>query len=221
MMHRQNASRAAVQEWFVARFGPGVRIGEGVFIDPYDRGGAANSLRPSEHHEYRARSFSELRSGRVSAFSVAHSKMRGFHEALAKRRPASALGQKCGMDRDENIAVTLKGDVLTCQNVSPVSRAMNGESHKIGTVDKLNEVRLTTSTHWSHRDECKNCPVLHLCGGACMFLEGRLFEMGCDNSFSDNIAFFAGTIEHLTGMIPVHIEGPQRPERQWIWGRPG
>lgn len=221
MMNRKNQSRAAVQAWFMERFGPDVVLGEGGFIDPYDKGGAANSLKPWEHHDYRTKAFHEIRGGQASAFNIAHERIQTFLNSLRFRRPASSLGQKCGMDKPSDVAVTLKGEVLTCQNVSPVSRAMNGRSHKIGTVDKLDKVKLDTATHWSKRTECSNCPVLHICAGACMFLDGRLFEIACDNAFSDTIPFFAASIEYLTGMVPVHIEGPLREDRKWLWGRPG
>ena len=221
MMHRKNQSRAAVQDWFVSRFGSQVRLAEGGVIDPYDRGGAALSLMPHEHTLYRSKAFHDLRMSAATNFAIVGQKVEGFMQTLAARRPASSLGQKCGMDRPDHMAVTLKGEVITCQNVSPVSRAPNGKDHHVGDVSDLPGVRLDTSTHWSHRAECPKCPVLALCGGSCMFLEGRLFEIGCDNAYSDNIPFFAAAIEILTGMIPVHIDGPNREDRKWIWGKPG
>ena len=51
-----------------------------------------------------------------------------------------------------------------------------------------------------------------------MFLEGPLWEAGCNNAFSDNIAFFAAAIEFLTGCVPVYIDGPQREDRRDIFG---
>jgi uncharacterized protein len=220
MMHRDNQSRAAVQQWFVSRFGQDVRIGEGSFIDPYDAGGLSSSLRDHDHLAYRRQAFNELRNGAVANFHISHAKLRDFVGSIQKGRPATALGQKCGMDRSDNIAVTLRGEVVTCQNVSPVAKAPNGQAHKIGTVAKLDEVKLTTATHWSKRPECADCPVLQLCKGSCMFLEGELWERGCDNSFSDNVPFFAAAIEYLTGAMPVHIEGPQRSDRKWLFGAP-
>jgi hypothetical protein len=51
-----------------------------------------------------------------------------------------------------------------------------------------------------------------------MFLEGPLWEAGCNNAYSDNIAFFAAAIEFLTGCVPVYIDGPQRDDRKDIFG---
>jgi len=220
MIHRDNTSRAKVQQWMKEVFGEDVPIGEGSFIDPYDAGGLASMLDEKDHGEYRLQTLAELRLGNFKNFHVSMQKLRGFVHHLRNRRPASNLGQKCGMDRPTNMAVTLKGDVMTCQNVSPVAKAPNGESHKIGTVDRLSEVKLKTATHWSKRPLCSDCPVLHLCGGACMFLEGKLWDVACDSSFSDNIPFFAAALEYLTGGIPIRIDGPLPERRKDIWGAP-
>jgi uncharacterized protein len=132
------------------------------------------------------------------------------------------MGQKCGMDQPDNMTVDLDGNVLTCQNVSSVSTNPAGVSHKVGHVSDLDAVELKSSTHWSDREECPKCPVLHICRGACMFLSGPLWETSCNNAFSDNIVMFATAIESMTGMIPKYIEGPQREDRKdifwWVGG---
>lgn len=219
MITRANKSRADIQKFFVDVFGDTVSIGEGSFVDPYDAGGMASMLRPSEHFAYRRQAFNELRAGIASNFGISSQKVINFIDSLRYRKPASTVTQKCGMDRPDNMAVTLKGDVVTCQNVSPVSAAPNGQSHKLGNVAELAKVELKTSTHWSHRKDCPDCPVLHLCRGACMFLDGEKFSAACDTSYSDNIPFFAAAIEFLTGCVPVHISGPHRHERHDLWGR--
>jgi uncharacterized protein len=127
------------------------------------------------------------------------------------------MGQKCGMDKVNNIAVDLDGNVLTCQNVSANSVSPAGISHKIGHVSDLDAVTISTSFHWSDREECPNCPVLHICKGACMFLSGPLWEASCNNAFSDNLVMMCMGMEMLTGMIPKYIEGPQRADRKDIF----
>ena len=141
-----------------------------------------------------------------------------FVNSLRFERPASSLGQKCGMDRVDSIAVDLKGNVLTCQNVSAAALAPNGESHRIGHTSELGQVALKSATHWSHRKECPSCPMLQICKGACMFLQGPLWEASCDNAYSDALPIFAAGIEFLTGLVPVHIEGELREERKDIFG---
>lgn len=218
MMNRENISRAAVQKFFIELTGdPNVPIGEGTFVDAYDEGGLASSLKEDETHKYRNTAFRELRSGMTSNFVTPNNKMIDFIDSIRHQRPSSVVGQKCGMDQEGSLAVDLRGNVLTCQNVSSKGMAPNGESHTIGHVSNLSAVRLNTSTHWSKRDECNKCPVLQLCQGACMFLEGDLWEATCNNAFSDNIVFFAAAIEYITGFVPMKIEGPHREDRHDIW----
>ena len=52
-----------------------------------------------------------------------------------------------------------------------------------------------------------------------MFLEGELWDAGCDAAFSDNIPFFAAAIEYLTGCVPVYINGGFRDDRKDIFGQ--
>mgnify|MGYP000654208893 CR=1 FL=1 len=121
-------------------------------------------------------------------------------------------------------ALGLNGNVLTCQNVSPVSTNPAGISHKLGHISDLSSTRLDSATHWSDRKECPNCPVVHICKGACMFLSGPLWDASCDNAFSDNIIPFCIAIEEITGCIPEYIEGPLREDRKdifwWVKGKP-
>jgi len=71
---------------------------------------------------------------------------------------------------------------------------------------------------WSQRKDCPSCPVLQLCQGSCRFLEGPLWEAGCDNAYSDNIPFLVASVEYLTGFAPYYIEGDFREDRKDIFG---
>ncbi len=219
MINRENPSRAAIQQFFIKLTGDRmVRIGEGSFVDAYDEGGLAMSLQPEELAPYRNLAFHELRTGQASNFGTITMKTSNFINSLRTARQASSVGQKCGMDRPDNIAVDLHGNVLTCQNTSIKGIAPNGQSHHLGNVADMENVKLKTATHWSHRKECPNCPVLQICQGSCMYLEGDLWETTCDNAFSDAIPMFAAGIEFLTGLVPTYIEGPQREDRKDIFG---
>jgi uncharacterized protein len=80
-------------------------------------------------------------------------------------------------------------------------------------------VEIKTSTHWSNREECPKCPVLHLCKGACMFLDKKFWDISCANSYSDNVALFALALEKMTGYIPTLIKQDELPlDRQDIFG---
>ena len=222
MMNRSNTSRAAVQQFFEALVSPDVEhlsIGEGGIVDAYDEGGVAQSLKTSqEAAAYRNQSFGEIRTGRTSRFSSAvGDRIVGFVNSLKLRRPVSMVGQKCGMEQRDVIAVDLHGNVLTCQNVSSVSVNPAGVSHRIGHVSDLDAVELKSGTHWSDRAECPTCPMIHICKGACLFLSGPLWETSCDNAYSDAVPIFAAGIEYLTGLVPIRIDGPHRADRRELW----
>ncbi len=220
MLHADNRSRAHVQAWLQERFGQDVRIGEGSFIDPYDDGGLASTFQtPADHISFRAMAYKELRLGTVASFGIGQQKIMDFVQSIRTARPASALGQKCGMDKADNIAVDLHGNVLTCQNVSAAATAPNGQPHGIGHLSNLQAVKMRTATHWSKRENCASCPVLQLCKGSCMFLEGKLWDAGCDAAYSDNVPFLAAAIEFMTGCVPFYIEGDFREDRKDIFGQ--
>lgn len=220
MVHSGNQSRNAIVEFFQKATGdPDIAIGQGEFIDAYDAGGLGTSLSNlDEALAYRRLALEEGRLGLLTKMSVPREKIVDFIESIHSGRPAKALGQKCGMDRPDQITVDLSGNVITCQNVSATATAPNGQPHKIGHVSNFDAVKLNTATHWSHREECSSCPVLQLCKGSCMFLEGQLWDVSCENSFSDNIVYFSLAFEIITGYIPVYIDGPQRQERKDIFG---
>jgi uncharacterized protein len=219
MISSQNPSRAAVQLWLQERFGADVQIGEGTFIDPYDEGGLAATFKTTaEHSKFRRQGFGEIRTSLAGRFDITQQKIQDFIDSIRYQRPASALGQKCGMDQIHNLAVDLKGNVVTCQNVSAAATAPNGQSHLIGQLSDLSAVRMKSATHWSQRQGCSSCPVLQLCKGSCMFLEGPLWEAGCDAAYSDNLVFFSAAIEFITGCMPVFIDGDLPLQRKDIFG---
>jgi uncharacterized protein len=226
MMNRENMDRAAVQKYFENFFSSigfkDFRIGEGSFIDPYDEGGLENSLKNEEEHiAYRRITIHQTRNKQNMKFGVVNDRMNEWIYSISSSRPASSLGQKCGMDSIDTIAVDLRGNVLTCQNVSAVSTSPSGAQHMIGHVSQLDKVKLKTSTHWSARKECVDCPVLQACKGSCMYLSGNLWDKACDNAYTDHIPFFAAAIEEMTGYLPFHIENENLPEsRKNIWGSP-
>jgi uncharacterized protein len=95
----------------------------------------------------------------------------------------------------------------------------NDESHLGGNLDDYDNVELKSVTHWSNRKECSSCPVLHICQGACMFLDKKFWDISCANAYSDNVALFALAIHKMTGYIPKLIKNDTLPlERQDIFG---
>jgi uncharacterized protein len=221
MLHRKNVDRTALQVFFKELTGADdVVIGEGGVIDAYDDAGMELLFQDGEHYMARAKLFADIADGSASNFMAVRDRIVELVDSIATRRQAKTLGQKCAMERDDYIAVDLKGNVLTCQNMSNVAIAPNGHPHKIGHVSEFDKIEMRTSTHWAHRSDCPTCPVLQLCKGSCMFLEGDNFEQSCESSYDVNIAYFVAAFEYITnGYRPVFIDGPGIPDhRKDIWG---
>jgi uncharacterized protein len=223
MLNSKNQSRKEVYDWFVNLTGDeDVPLGEGTIVDAYDEDGITNSLiTKQDHFEFRRKSFNDIYStdGKIG-FNNIITKMAGFAQSLLTHQDAKYLGQKCGMDDEHVLAVDLRGNVITCQNVSAMETSKNDEPHLGGTLDNYSDVKITSSVHWSNRKECSSCPVLHLCKGACMFLDKKFWDISCANSYSDNVALFALTLTKITdGYIPTLIKGEDLPlDRQDVFG---
>lgn len=159
-----------------------------------------------EHRQALHTLFSEAANGEtVPGCNSVRDKIEDFLSSLSTGRPIAALGQKCGMDREDMIAVNLMGEVTTCHNVSAADA-----HHNLGNVRNLDAVRLDSAHHHQTRDECRNCPVVQLCKGACMFLEGPHWQAACDVSFTYNLAMLAAALHYLTGMTLTRIENKGR-----------
>ena len=225
MLNVKNTSRAEIQKFFIELTGdPNVVIGEGGLVDAYDEGGL-EMLRMDEaqHYAFRRQAFNDIYSAGESniGFFGIISKMQHFAQSLMEQVPSETLAQKCGMDDEHVLAVDLRGNVVTCQNVSAVAKAPNGQNHRSGHITKMDEVRVKTSTHWSKRPHCAGCPVLHLCQGSCMYLEGERWDVSCAGAYSDAVVLFALVIELLTGYIPYEIVSEDQTfpaMRRDIWG---
>jgi len=224
MLNAQNISRKDVHDWFVDLTGdPTVNHGEGEFVDAYDEGGLEMSFKTKqEHFEYRKKAVQDIlwTNGNIGFFGLLE-KIDSFTRSILSHASANSVGQKCGMDDEHIVAVDLRGNVVTCQNVSAVSRAPNGEIHYGGNIaGGMENISIKTATHWRNRPDCAGCPVLHLCQGSCMFLDGELWDRSCDHAYSTNVAYFALSIEKITGgYIPFWIEADHLPkDRQDIWG---
>jgi uncharacterized protein len=223
MLNSKNQSRKEIYEWFVNLTGDeNVVIGEGSMVDAYDEDGLSNSLiTKQEHFEFRKKAFGELygSEGKMG-FLGQLGKIDDFVMGVLSHRESKFLGQKCGMDDEHTLSVDLRGNVMTCQNVSSLEISKNGESHHGGNLEDYSNVELKSVTHWSNRKECPECPVLHICKGACMFLDKEFWDISCSNAYSDNVALFAAGFTVMTnGYIPTLIKSDTLPlDRQDIFG---
>ena len=208
VLTKNNRSLVAVREYIGDRIGIPSRdipLSTEEILLPSDPGGLALSPVSTEEHErFLADVFWEAVKGGSMPVGAVRNKCEDFFRSLAQGRPARVLGQKCGMDKPEHLAVDLYGNVLTCQNTSAAM------GHGIGSVEAFDDIRLTTARHWSTRSECTRCPVVQLCKGACMFLGGDLWRQACDNSFTWNLSMLAVSLYWLTRLVLVEIKGPTR-----------
>ena len=190
----------ALKAWFADKVGPDIFVGlEGV-VNVYDAATAIGTGR-FELAELNSltRSIFEALVEDPNAFGLGE-RIDEFYASIQRRRPIEALGQKCGMDSPDAIAVDLRGNVMTCQNTGAKG------AHKIGHVTDFDAIALDTATHFAFRPECMACPVVQLCKGSCMFLEGDFFAQSCANEFAFNMGIMMAAVWHLTGMVVVGAE---------------
>ena len=224
MLNSENRSRKAIRKYFIDFTGdPEVKVGEGGLVDAYDESGIKLSLLTKKQQlDFRWEAFKELYEQPEDedfGFPNQVMKINGFIQSVLGQKNAKYVGQKCGMDDENTLAVDLKGNVITCQNVSSVDINSNGEAHLSGNIENMQDVKITTSTHWREREECSKCPVIHICQGACMFVSGEYWYKSCANAYSDAIVLFAIGFEKITGHIPYFIDNEFLPDvRKDIFG---
>lgn len=221
MLNRQNISRMQVINFFKLKFPQHDfnSFGEMFFVDPYNEGSMdAIGFTTEGFIEVRRRNWLEIKANLEIADKV--SSVRMAISAYLEEKDRSKGGQKCGMDRTDSLAVDMTGNVLTCQNVPFDSKAPNGESHGVGHLKKLEEVKVNTGTHWSRRADCSSCPVLPSCRGSCMFLQEEGFKAACETMYNSHLPMFALAFEMKTGYVPVFIDADWLPEsRRDVWGQ--
>ena len=189
-----NADIAATRAWLAARIGDDdVALDTEGVVTVYDDGtlhgpGAWTEQDYRTLHDSIVRGFE---TGDALRYGSIRDKARDFVHALKRQRPATALGQKCGMDEPDRLAVDLLGNVMTCQNTGARGR------HHLGHVAQMHDVQLDTATHWSHRETCSHCPVVQLCKGGCMYLDGEHFAQSCESEYRYNLAILEGLLYRL------------------------
>ncbi|PVZ48662.1 radical SAM/SPASM domain-containing protein [Thalassobacter stenotrophicus] len=204
VLTREHHDLRALKAWFAEKVGPDIFVGlEGV-VNVYDAATAIGTGRfePAELNSL-TRSIFEALVEDPNAFGLGE-RINEFFASIQHRRPIDALGQKCGMDSPDAIAVDLRGNVMTCQNTGAKG------VHKIGHVADFDAIALDTATHFAFRPECMSCPVVQLCKGSCMFLEGEFFKQSCANEFAFNMGILMAAVWHLTGMVVREIKRTDR-----------
>lgn len=143
VLHKHNLSLKAVRSYFSERLDlplQAIELATEEVMLPYDQGGISLSLMGLDRVRYLHQVFWELATGSGMAVGTMRDKVDEFMRAQAQSRPLAALGQKCGMDRDDSIAVDMKGNVITCTNGTPsmsfgnLSRAISSDAAETETM---------------------------------------------------------------------------------------
>jgi uncharacterized protein len=200
----RNNKISKIRNWFYEKLeGDKVFIGlEGV-VNAHDDG-INTKFNEEDYIEMQSDIFFSLWNGEEPMGSPLMMKAKGFLDSILYQSDSEYLWQKCGMDRPEELAVDLKGNALTCQNTGNVGK------HNIGSVYDMENVKLDTSWHWTEREECSHCPVLQICQGSCMFLEGDEWAQTCENEFNYAKPILAFVLARFFGFILLDIKGDIR-----------
>lgn len=206
VLHSKNYDFDSIAEWFQSRVPGAVMSIEGI-VDTYDSYtlNYLGKFTKAQLIELCDNVFKEI-VNHGDRFPSLALKTKDFIISLKNKRPLTAVGQKCGMDRSDRISVDLEGNVSTCQNTGM-------EDHKIGHVNDYDNITLNTATHFSFREECMSCPLVQLCKGSCMFLEDDLFAQSCWNEYYFNMGFLKAALYLMTGAALISVNGDiLRPE---------
>ena len=219
VFHINNYDRYATVMWFKEKLGRRVTIGESVFIEVYNEDGANQSTSTEQMQIVARKLYEDMFRLAPDIFNLKVRRTKKFIDLIKNNKPISSMGMKCGMESKKTITTTMTGDIITCQNTSVDEVAANGQLHKIGNVDDPSNVTFNTGTHWKNRDNCSKCPVISLCQGGCLYIQGDSFETSCNNNYVDNVASLAYAIYELTGTVLLMIDDNSLPpERQDPFG---
>jgi uncharacterized protein len=202
-----NHDPVAIRRWFINKLEDESVVSsvEGAVVAHDDKALAGPSIWSDEQYFSLRQSIAKsFESGEALKIPTLHNKAKGFLLSIQYGIPSFSMGQKCGMDRSDHIAVDLHSNVLTCHNMGANSR------HGLGSALGIEKVRLNTATHWAYRDSCSHCPVLQLCAGSCMYLDGEQFTQSCENEYQSNLGILDGTLRRAFGLRLDHIEGDVR-----------
>lgn len=207
----KNCDVKVIRQWFVDRLGDKVVNNfEGVAI-VHDNGAREHGdvlFSKDDFNNMQKSIYESIVTGEAASNPTIFARVRDFISSLKDKRPSRVLGQKCGMDKEGMLAVDLKGNALTCHNTGANSK------HNIGNVSDFDSISLDTSWHWSKRESCNYCPVLQICQGSCMYLEGDDFADSCDNEFFYAMPVLAGVLKVVFDLTLIGVDGDiRRPKK--------
>lgn len=103
----------------------------------------------------------------------------------------------CDMTNRNVLALNIRGDVLSCHSYPEKA---------IGNIEHLDEVKIDSFTHWSYRENCKNCPILFLCKGGKICLNNNEQPWVCDSMINWKYAAFLAAWKAIFNANIVSIE---------------
>ena len=205
-----NANIMHTVDWFHAKLGREVDVGFEGIVNDYSEAGldASSKFTEEDYTTLQTSLMDACKDESLWKIPMFYEEVARIIERIRTRSRKEGMWQKCGMDRPDQLAVDLKGNAMTCQNVGAKG------DHLLGNVYE-GEVSLKNSWHWTTRRECGNCPVLQICGGGCMFQKpgSANWAETCENQFQYSMAKMAVVLYRLFGKELVGVEGlVLRPE---------
>ena len=227
MLNKHNQSRYAAIQYFKEKF-PGwiIPLGETGFIKASTQS-AQNVIDMSlkEHFEMRRNLWSELRF--VPEVRECCNYTNNNIELVTQiaDTPPEAFDAgylntpRCGLGQQSQLAIDIDGNIILCHETTAKAKDSVGTSYCIGHLNDLKSAEFSRLLPWNIRNHCSNCPVLPMCRGGCMLLEGDPWDATCDVDYSDRITLFAIGFEQLTGYVPIIVDSPGLPDHMKdIWG---
>jgi uncharacterized protein len=203
VIHSGNYDILAMLDWFKERFGNDVNVGcEDVVTmhgdgDIWEKG----ALTDKQLVDLQQNVMMAVIDGRGLQIGTFARTIDHLLRSIRFGRPSAAMHQACGMDRENHIAIDLKGNILSCNGAGALGQ------HYAGNISDMDAVRIKECWHWSYREECASCPVLQLCAGSCMCQEGANFYHSCNAHFHYYLGLMGGALYLLTGWVLKEVRG--------------
>ena len=195
---RGNPGQKAVAEWFEARFGPRLMLGEATPCWPVDAASLAQSMPEAELPGYAARFLADLNQNPdlLNRYPVYRRAVSGFLLGLGRPLPPGGL---CHAYREPPCVGLWDGTVMACHNTGPDHVFVTGMVNTRGRLgEDLAPLDLPDSrTRGGGR--CRTCPALPLCRGGCPMVDDEMWEKQCPQRYWHNLPLLAAGLSLVTG----------------------
>ena len=193
---QKNCNLEDVRDFFNTNFSPEVRVGFESIVTNIGVG-EATSFNDEKKLQLENSIFTLMTQGKESFNLMEYATP--LLKKMVHRFPSSVITGRCSQIRKETLVTDLFGTVGVCQN-RPT------ETYPIGTIDRLDKVKNAFMTHWSLRNNCRNCLVLSSCKGSCPVLTDKEHQAACHNEYIFHFAIFKVVWAWLTGKIIVDVK---------------